>query len=392
MSDHPEERRARDRVFRPVPLELEEVTPVDFNSSCLAVLDAAWIAEPGFCAPNRARYPHQWLWDSCLHSVVWAVLGDDRGVIELQSTLANQEPTGFVPHMNYWLDPEAGSAYWGRPLTSVITQPPLFGHALRVLVDTGFDPDADLRRKVALGIRHLLDDRPRMNGLISVVHPWETGCDDSARWDDWCPGGYDRRRWRRVKNEIVAGLRMVDGMPAPSSQFATGSAGFTALVIWNQMEASAVGVDCGSCDDLVIALRERWDPQLRTWTDADVGSGTARTLDGLLPLLIDPRDEAFDDLLDPTAYGAEFGPCGAHRNEPTFDPDSYWRGPSWPQLTYLLAVAGRRAGRHDVADTLMDSLRRAAVISGFAEYWNPDTGAPGGASPQTWTTLACVPV
>jgi hypothetical protein len=294
--------------------------------------------------------------------------------------------------MNYWLDPGAGSDYWGRSLTSVITQPPLFGHALRILVETGFDAGEGLRRRVALGLRHLVEDRARINGLISVIHPWETGCDDSARWDDWCPGGYDPKRWRRVKNEIVEDLGMVDGMPVPSSRFATGSAGFTALVIWNQLEASSVGIDNGGCADLVTALKERWDPELRTWTDADFGSGTARTLDGLLPLLVDPRDEAFDDLIDPTAYGAEFGPCGAHRNEPSFDPDTYWRGPAWPQLTYLLAVAGRRAGRHDVADTLMDSLRRAAVTSGFAEYWNPDTGAPGGASPQTWSTLACVPV
>jgi hypothetical protein len=294
--------------------------------------------------------------------------------------------------MNYWLDPEAGSDYWGRPLTSVITQPPMFGHALRVLVETGFDPDEDLRRKVALGIRYLVSDRARINGLVSVLHPWETGCDDSARWDDWCPGGYDRERWRSVKNEIVADLPIAGGIPEPSPLFQVGSAGFTALVIWNQMEAAAVGADGGDCADLLVDLKARWDPRLRTWTDADSGSGTARTLDSLLPLLVDPRKEAFDDLLDPTAFGAEFGPCGAHRSEPSFDPDSYWRGPSWPQLTYLLALAGRRAGRDDVADSLMESLRRAALTSGFAEYWNPDTGAPGGASPQSWTTLACVPV
>jgi hypothetical protein len=368
------------------------VTPDDLSSKCLDVLEAAWRPQPGFCVPNPDVYPHQWLWDSCFHSVAWAALGEDRAVDELRSVLANQEPTGFVAHMNYWLHPQAGADYWGRPSTSTITQPPLYGHALRVLTEAGFDPGDELRAKVGRGIRHLIEDRPRVNGLVPVVHPWESGCDDSARWDDWCPGGYSRSGWRKVKNDIVSDLAMENGMPTPSYRFLAGSAGFTALVIWNNAEASEVGVDGGRAEDLLIALQARWTPELRTWTDADSGSGTTRTLDGLLPLLVDPRDEAFDELLDPAAYGARFGPCGAHREEPSFDPDAYWRGPAWPQLTYLLAIAGRRAGRDDVADTLLESLRRAAATGGFAEYWNPDTGAGLGAAPQTWTTLACVPI
>lgn len=367
------------------------MTAADLNSKCLEVLEAAWRPEPGFCVPNQDVYPHQWLWDSCFHSVAWAALGDGRGVTELRSVLANQEPTGFVAHMNYWLEPDGGADYWGRRSTSVITQPPMYGHALRVLTEAGFEPGAELGSKVGRGLRHLLD-RPRVNGLVPVLHPWESGCDDSARWDDWCPGGYSRARFREVKNDIVADLAMRGGAPTPSPRFYVGSAGFTALVIWNQAEAEVVGVPGGDCGRLLAALEDRWDPELRTWTDADRGSGTARTLDGLLPLLVDPRDEAFDDLLDPAAFDADFGPCGAHRDEPSFDPDAYWRGPAWPQLNYLLALAGRRAGRDDVADTLMDNLRRVALVNGFAECWNPDTGANRGAAPQTWTTLACVPV
>jgi hypothetical protein len=31
-----------------------------------------------------------------------------------------------------------------------------------------------------------------------------------------------------------------------------------------------------------------------------------------------------------------------------------------------------------------------ATKSGFAEYWDPDTGAGLGAAPQSWTALAAV--
>ena len=70
------------------------------------MLSNAW-REPGFCVPNPATYPYQWLWDSCFHSIIWAELGDDRCVTELANTLAHQDGDGFVPHMTYWGVPDA---------------------------------------------------------------------------------------------------------------------------------------------------------------------------------------------------------------------------------------------------------------------------------------------
>ncbi len=358
---------------------------MDFEQRCRMVLEDAWRPEPGYCVPNQETYPHQWLWDSCFHSVVWAALGDDRCVTELTSALANQSLEGFVPHMTYWSDPEAGTKFWGRPTISTITQPPMYGHAVRVASDAGFAVSENLERRARRGLEFLLgkvDDQ----GLIAIDHPWESGCDDSARWDDWCPEGHDRERWRAVKHRLAAEIA------GGESSFAAPSIGFNALVAFNAGEMRTLGVQLSGIDDLKSAIADRWNPRLRIWTDPGGGSGTSRTLDAMLALLVDPRDEAFDDLLDPAAYGAAFGPCGVHRDEPSFDPDTYWRGPSWPQLTYLLAVAGRQAGRDDVAGKLMESLRGAAVESDFAEFWNPDTGEGRGAAPQTWTTLAFVPV
>lgn len=356
---------------------------MELDERCRAVLDAAWHSDPGFCVPNQDTYPHQWLWDSCFHSVAWAALGDDRCVQELESVLASQRGDGFVPHMTYWSDPEAGKDFWGRPMVSTITQPPMYGHALRFVSEAGFDISASVIRRAQRGLEYVLG-KVADHGMVSVEHPWETGCDDSARWDDWCPGGYDRDRWREVKHRLVT--EIAEG----ASSFSSSSVGYNALVAFNAAELEALAGRLKGIDELTESVAVRWNPRLRTWTDPGGGSGTVRTLDAMLALLVDPREEAFDDLLDPDAYGAPFGPCGVHRGEPSFDPDTYWRGPNWPQLTYLLALAGRRAGRDDVADALMDSLRRAAVATGFAEYWNPDTGQGGGAAPQTWTTLACV--
>jgi glycogen debranching enzyme len=104
---------------------------------------------------------------------------------------------------------------------------------------------------------------------------------------------------------------------------------------------------------------------------------------------IDP-DAVFAALRDPSAFGGACGPAQVHRAEPVFDAAAYWRGPAWPQLTYLFWVAARRLGRDADAAWLRDALVRGAATSGFAEYWHPDTGVGLGAVPQSWAGLAAV--
>ncbi len=121
-----------------------------------------------------------------------------------------------------------------------------------------------------------------------------------------------------------------------------------------------------------------------------------RTVESLLGVLVstDPVavDTAFAQLADPAHFGARFGPTGVHRAEPSFDPRTYWRGPAWPQLSYLLWLAAERRGRGDDARRLARGLVAGAQRSGFAEYWEPDTGQGLGAVPQSWTALAAMVV
>jgi hypothetical protein len=353
-------------------------------------MNEAW-REPGFCVPNAQTYPFQWLWDSCFHSLIWAALGDERCVLELSNTLVNQHPDGFVPHMIYWGDRDAHSEFWGHRGTSVITQPPMFGHCFAELARQGFEPSQELAQRCRDGLANLLE-RPRTStGLVPAWHPWETGCDDSARWDDWRKSDPSIEYWRAQKGDFVKTLKRNDYGAAVGSKFEVGSVGFNALVAWNIEELDSVGASSDALNQaatgLVASLANRWDESLATWTDSDVGSGQIRTLDALLPTLIDPKQSALDQLVDPNAFGAPFGPAGVHRSEPSFDPNSYWRGPAWPQLTYLLAVAANRA-THSGAATLAGGLVDGALKSGWAEYWNPDSAIGLGAIPQTWAGLA----
>jgi hypothetical protein len=360
-----------------------------------AVLEAHW-RDPGFTCPNAATYPWLWLWDSCFHAIVWAALGEgERACSELSLALGAQDADGFVPHVQYLDGSHEHDAFWGRPATSSITQPPVHAHAVVELARRGVEvPDEVVERSVA-GLRFLLERRRRSpSGLVELVHPWESGCDHSPRWDDLMGVRFDEAVWFRRKGELLRGIRRsAAGAPLANDDFPVGSVAFSAIVAHGARE---LGGWCGdgalvaAAAELADALASRWEPGRRTFVDdgpTATGSGRVRTSEALLLLVVDDpeiRRDAAAELHDPDALGGDFGPAQVHRDEPTHSPGSYWRGPSWPQLDYLLWVAlGPLAGAR-----LAATSAEGAVRSGFAEYWDPDTAAPGGAVPQSWSTLA----
>jgi hypothetical protein len=378
------------------------------------VLEDHWRA-PGFTCPNGSTYPWLWLWDSCFHSIVWAELGDsERAVLELRTALEGQGRSGFVPHLRYLDRTRAFDAFWGHeprgsePSTSSITQPPVYALSVHELVRRGIAVPADLVERAAAGLWFLLARRRRSRaGLIELVHPWESGCDHSPRWDDLMAPDlvgagvdpYDERRWFDRKGALLSTIeRDEHGAPLHNDAFAVGSVAFSAITahgarLLGELTGDAAMVDAAA--DLTAALSTRWDPSRRTWVDdgpTASGSGRVRTAEALLPLLVeqDPRivGSVVSELTDPRALGGAFGPAQVHRDEPTYRQGSYWRGPSWPQLDDLLIRALRGCGEAGAADDLSRSARAGAWASGWAEYWDADDARPGGAVPQSWTTLA----
>lgn len=367
------------------------------------VMELHWQPDALYSAPNAAVYPWMWLWDSCFHSIVWAWLGDCRCQLELASVFAVQAPNGFVPHMGYQRDPGAAMDFWGVNSHSTITQPPMYGHAVRVLMRLGYQVD-DLHTKVRAGLLHLLDTRTTEVGLLAIYHPWESGADDSPRWERWQPRPFVRERWAETKRQLVTALHVQDTEAIGSSSFAVCSASFNALVAWNAIEAGKALQDY----DLMTRGKELarridaylWDDALGTWVDVGcngVVTSRVRTLESLLPVLV-TRDATkqvcvFEALLSESEFAAPYGPSGVHPNEPTYDPLGYWRGSTWPQLIYLLWQGALQAGPRftEHARALGVQLARGAEASGFAEYWNPETGEGLGARPQSWTSLAAIP-
>ena len=388
---------------------LDDPTGDDLATAARAVLEAAWrrpARGPGHCVPHPTVYPHLWLWDSCFHALAWLGLGDERCVEELEAVFVAQTPDGFVPHMRY--GGPRGYARGPRADASSFTQPAVHGLVLDRLLAAGVavpDPLVDASRRA---LRHLFATRRRgPDGLLAIVHPWESGADDSPRWDDWTgTTRWSRVHWSVIDQDLLRSTRFGGDIATGSTAFEVCPVAFDAIAVHSarlvaahtgDTVLAAAAVECAGAIDAHL-----WNAAEALWDDHPVvaprpasdphASCHVPTLDGVLGALAtdDPvrARTALDQVLAPDRFGARFGARYVPPAHPAYRPDAYWRGPAWPQLDALVWFAAHRWGRLDVAHEVAAMAARGAVASGFAEYWHPDTGAGCGAIPQSWATVA----
>ncbi len=369
------------------------------KSRALHVLESSWSDDRGYCWPNPDVYPHMWMWDSCFHSIAWSSLNDSRALIELAHVMRSQFRNGFIPHMVY-----AGPTISRGPRRDVssFTQPPVWALAMAWASQQGISLPNSLLSQMFRGLSYFTSQRCR-DGVAFVVHPWETGCDDSPRWDSWFDTGtWDRQSWVDYGQQLVASAEFdeEEGDAKWNSQFVCAPSLFNAILSHAFLVASQLTDDPGlrhRSFELGEAMDElMWDDNQQMYVDRPViGGGVScnvPVLDGVLSALGSVRQEhalaCLEQLRNPSLFAAPFGLRYLPVSHPLYLPDGYWRGPVWPQLTFLAVQASRRWGLDDLAIILAEQGRRGIIQSGWSEYWNPETGHGLGARPQTWAAIA----
>ena len=148
----------------------------------------------GFTCPAPPRYRHQWYWDSCFHAIVWRHFQPARAREELRTLIRGGRLDGFIPHTIFWHD----SAGWrrapfyathsmrGNRATAHI-QTPLLALAWELVAAASpEDPGFRTEGLDALRLHYDWLERhrdPDGDGLISIIHPDESGLDDSPKYD-----------------------------------------------------------------------------------------------------------------------------------------------------------------------------------------------------------------
>jgi hypothetical protein len=149
-------------------------------------------------------------------------------------------------------------------------------------------------------------------------------------------------------------------------------------------------------------LAERWDAAAGLCLDFDQRARAAapvRTIAGFAPLIAGGTPDERRAALATTLAGPSFAGHPAFRwpvppstspDDPAFRPRSYWRGPTWPVITWLLWWSLRRDGLDEIAARLRTASLDQLATVGFAEYCEPFTGEPLGSADQSWTAAAAI--
>ena len=149
-----------------------------------------------YTVPTSGLYPFQWNWDSCLSALGFAHFDEGRAWTEIDTLFAHQWEDGMVPHIvfhepddGYFPGPEIWRTGRAVPTTG-ITQPPVAGFCVRRLFDRAADKALAIDRARALLPKiHAWHEwffrcrDPEGTGLVAILHPWESGRDNSIDWD-----------------------------------------------------------------------------------------------------------------------------------------------------------------------------------------------------------------
>lgn len=408
-------------------------------AEAIEVLEANW--NGSHTLPSIGLYPHQWSWDSSFIALGLRHLSPRRAGQEIDSLLAGQWADGRIPQIIF--DPRRdtdyspGAAFWhstsipGAPTeveTAGLVQPP--NHAWAVWAVHRADPVESRRRhfleraypKLVAWHEYLRTRRDRGGrGLVSIVHPWESGTDNSPLWDAALSRVSDRPAAAFPRPDLQhagSGERPGDREYAkyywlaeryrdhdcddrdPDYPFLLEDPLFNTLLAVSEMALGHIAVELGlpphghteRADALVAALQELWVDDLAVYGARDVVTGdlvSKATINGLLPLLVPGVPHAGElvaTLLGPRFLGSGIElPPSYDATAPDHDPELYWRGPAWFNMAWLTAIGLAQHGHQETAETIGRAIAATAQLNDFPEYVNPWAGTPHGTRRFSWT-------
>jgi len=402
-----------------------------------------------FTKPGPRQYPHQWNWDAALIALGLAHFDLPRALTEIRALLRGQWRDGMVPHILYHTGP---SDYFPEPdfwqittspnapalATSGLTQPPVLATVVRMI--HARTPIHEFVRQVYPGLlrwHRWLHTARAIEGtaLACIIHPWESGTDDSPRWlramDDIIPRElppYRRRDTVHVPDaerpsdvdyerfvyliDVFRQNRYEAARLLACSPFLVQDVMFNAILYRADQDLSALAHELGEPTDEIAAWLNSvranfnarfWDDARGLYMDYNVRAhapicvNTCATFAPLWAGLASEQQAArlvvehFDNPLEyaPNTNTRYRLPSTA-KNERDYAPRRYWCGPVWINMNWMIAEGLRRCGYDTRADLLVRDALALMQLSGLREYYDPRDGRGCGATDFGWSAALAI--
>jgi hypothetical protein len=326
-----------------------------------------------------------------------------------------------------------------------ITQPPMIAEAaVRVGEMLDAVARAEFYRALLPGLTHFhqwlhTERDPDDEGLVTCVHSWETGMDNTPPWMEVGLPIAPRRvkALRRLGSaEALDSLRR-DAKEVPPEERLTSADLFTLYRVVRELRRSGYAfraireTDVPLVQDVAFnAILVRADDHLveiaaevgvklpksltrsmrrlraamdQLWADSAYYSRDFRTgellrhetVGGFLPLYagVVPEDrvDRLVKALTSPRFWARYGVASVPTDDPAFLPRCYWQGPVWVNVNWLLADGLERYGRLDQARELRANVLNLISSSGqMFEYFSPLDGSGAGSNSFSWTAALLI--
>ncbi len=394
--------------------------------------------------PSKEFYVHQWNWDSATHAMGLVYVDEQRAFDELYSLVSGQWENGMIAQITFNPTEKKyfpGPEFWGTEkyakgeiLTSGITQPPLLGVSFsHVYANT---KDTELKQKLFIEIlprvikyhEYLKNYRdPENSGLLTVVHPWESGTDNSPRWDallknislDIVPDEVKVMVNKNRSDDKLGDPKHRPGLEdyykymylvhlyqmwdwdykkiVKDSPFAVKDVLFNSIWCKANYDLGELLEKLGDnensskflgwADQTKQALKSTWDKKSALYRDIDVACGkhdyvSENTIATFGPMLAGVDTVELGVLLEKLEDSEQYWtPCPIPTtplNSNKFSLTKYWRGPTWP-ITNLFVIEG--LGKHldnkkasELSRELIEKTINMIKKNGFYEYFDPTSG------------------
>lgn len=397
-----------------------------------------------YTVPTHGLYPFQWNWDSALTALGFSHYDEARAWLELETLMTHQWEDGMVPHIifhehdsGYFPGPEVWNTGRAVP-TSGITQPPVTGFAVQKIFERARDKDmAESRARALLPKVHAWHEwfyahrDPDKTGLVAVIHPWETGRDNSADWDAAFArvptvgvGAFTRRdtshanpSHRPTDEQYKRYIWLVQTFRASewdnaklhdASPFRLVDPGFNAILLRSCDAVAQLAETFGETDIAeqsrafvdrgIAAMEHLWDDEFGQYLCHDRILDTPvrmPTVGGILPAFCDipkARKKALVRRIEKLTDISNYLIPSHDPSHSEFDGLRYWRGPVWLIVNYMIADGLARDGHFEMAELIRADSLRLITESGFAEYYDPNTAEPCGGAWFTWTAAMVIEI
>jgi len=423
--------------------KLTENTSIDLSQIDAEALSVLAGNDRGtYTIPSAGLFPFQWNWDSTIIAQAQALEDEGRAFIECETLIKSQWPSGMIPHIIFHDDSTdyfPGPSFWGggkmMPVTTAISQPPIAASCLLDILQrssnqaTALDRIKPMVKKLMAWHRWWHEARdPDGTGMVCILHPWESGRDNSVDWDRSMAAinpTIDTKQYRRD-------LSHVDGEQRPTHDFydramtiveVGKSVGWSDDLFWSESpfrvcDVGVLSVLIRADKDLLLlagqlgfdkeveqlgewikrstaALSQLWDEEVLAYRSIDMLTGEFVPSLGsasFLPLYAGAVDQKKADLLsklfDKVVGQCDFAIPSIFPDVAGFEPNNYWRGPTWPFLNKIIADGFSQYGKSREAERLRLDTKKLIVQEGFREYYHCNSGRGLGGADFSWTAAS----